>query len=794
MILVAMAVCFAVSACGGSEEKAPKAVNYPYEGGGGKSFKIPVPKGYDWEVSQSWGKHCKTCDERYPSDEVSYCESSHMEKSCEFGWDFNLPGNADSGKPVLATANGHVQEVSSGENGGWGNMVILNHGDDLCSRHSHLLENSIKVEEGQQICQGMAIAEIGDSGNSSGPHLHFQFENCQTGSPIEIGFNDGNGIPLCTRGEDRYDSDGNYIALKLTNSLRENCEEEEVFGGEELPSSGWVSASCGALSGCPMITNCGREQNHQFKDGSEMEARVKKAAMYLYGECAVDGKSDGEFHSRDTLTRAEALKVPMYLFGLTANCGSDEPFADVDTDDWFFGVVACGVKYGLLEHASNFDPDSEVTFAQAAKFVVMAAERASVIDIQSPSQSHFPGIGKDHWAYEYVETLAFYGGLLKSPDEYSSGQTMERGEYALMVASMSPCFCENVSCEQGCRCNQEMFACTDSSDDPGIGGENSNSEGVEENNLEWEDVLEINCHVDPSHTECGETGTFLYIKCRLDNKSEVDLSLNDLVLTLVPDYEECEVIDSNLQTGVGVQSVEAGESKDLNGHYEILCSSLNMEELEVSFDLKERISGNVTWSYEVVNTYIEIAGLDLSACNPENTGENGDCTPLNCLDAGRNCGPIDDGCGSTLSCGTCELPMVCDGGLCRPCEQESCWENWECNPENPYSVHVTSNEGGSAEILTADGAHSSFQITEHMNWSNGSFIPCDGLPAAILVTSGPHGANVGIRPITYPPAAFYFNYNGAITLNPPGQPSDLATFYGYNEAFTNLLIIIPFVN
>jgi len=437
-ILVAMNMFFGLFSCGEEKEES-KVVNFPYEGGGGKSFKIPVPKGYDWEVSQSWGTHCEMCDERYPADEVSYCESSHTDECCKFGWDFNLPGNADKGKPVLASANGVVKEVSLGDSG-WGNTVVINHGDNVCSRYAHLLK--VTVHEYDSICQGLKIGEIGSSGFSSGEHLHFQFENCTTGQSVEMGFSDGNGIPLCTRGDDRYDSYGKYFALKLTNSARENCESEEAFGGDETSDDGWLSASCGALLGCPMITNCGREQKHQFKDNATMGSQIRKAVMYLYGECAVDGKSDGAFHSEDLLTRAEALKIPMYLFGLTANCGSDQPFADVDIDDWFFGVVACAVRYGILEHTSNFNPHEKVTFSQALKFVTMAAKEAGVTTINPP-------------------------------ENHSSEHQMTRGEYAVLVASMSPCFCENVACDNGCRCNQEMFACMSSSEDPGVGGENS---------------------------------------------------------------------------------------------------------------------------------------------------------------------------------------------------------------------------------------------------------------------------------------------------------------------------------
>lgn len=634
-VVMMLACVFGMIVFAGCGEKERNDLWPGYEGGGGKSFKIPLPKGYDWEVSQSWGEHCEMCDEKYPSDSVSYCQSSHMDDCCKFGWDFNLPGNADQGKPALATADGRVEETIYGENGGWGNTVIINHGSGICSRYSHLLNGSIAVEEGQSVCQGMKVAEIGSSGFSSGAHLHFQFEDCEAHEPLRMGFNDGNGIPTCVRGGNRYDNQGRYIALDLTNSLRENCEDDSDFSGEELPGGGWREVSCGALGGCPLITNCGREQNHQFADNSGMNGRVKKAAMYLYGECAVDGKSDGKFHSGDTITRAEALKIPLYLFGLSEYCGSDEPFADVDQDDWFFGIVACGVRYGLLDHASNFNPHAEVTFAQAAKFVVMAAAGASVIDIQNPAHGHFPSIGKDHWAYEYVETLYSYGGLLDTPGAYSSGQIMNRGEYALMVASMSPCFCENIVCGQGCGCNQEMFACTDGSSDPGVGGEHGSDSESTDNEVSGEPggsgsdsgesgsgsshdlscAFGIECEVDPSHSECASPDVMFYIKCVLSNPGEDDLSINDLVMNLTAYSGECEVSDPHLRSGAGVQVVEAGETENLTGHYEISCDSFpSGQEFWISFDLKEKIAGVITWYYEVCEAVIEVSSSVLAEC------------------------------------------------------------------------------------------------------------------------------------------------------------------------------------
>lgn len=74
------------------------------------------------------------------------------------------------GTPVKAVASGVVQYAA--RKGGYGNVVELDHGDGLVSRYAHL--SVIKVKLDQVVKKGAAIALVGSTGRSTGPHLHLE--------------------------------------------------------------------------------------------------------------------------------------------------------------------------------------------------------------------------------------------------------------------------------------------------------------------------------------------------------------------------------------------------------------------------------------------------------------------------------------------------------------------------------------------------------------------------------------------------------------------------------------------
>lgn len=86
---------------------------------------------------------------------------------------------ADYGSPIMAADRGVV--IFAGWYGGYGNSVILDHGNGITTMYAHAQE--LYVSEGQTVERGKAIAATGSTGLSTGPHLHFEVR--KDGEPVD---------------------------------------------------------------------------------------------------------------------------------------------------------------------------------------------------------------------------------------------------------------------------------------------------------------------------------------------------------------------------------------------------------------------------------------------------------------------------------------------------------------------------------------------------------------------------------------------------------------------------------
>ena len=107
----------------------------------------------------------------------------------EFGWRTHpifgtarfhsgLDIGGDHGMPIYAAASGTV--IYAGWISGYGNAVIIDHGGGVTTLYGH--NESLNVSEGQSVSQGQVIAMCGSTGNSTGPHCHFEVR--ENGEPV----------------------------------------------------------------------------------------------------------------------------------------------------------------------------------------------------------------------------------------------------------------------------------------------------------------------------------------------------------------------------------------------------------------------------------------------------------------------------------------------------------------------------------------------------------------------------------------------------------------------------------
>jgi len=75
------------------------------------------------------------------------------------------------GTPIYATAPGYVESVGS-TIWAYGNVVYINHGNGVISLYAHM--SRVDVKPGQQVTKDTVIGAVGSTGNSSGPHVHFE--------------------------------------------------------------------------------------------------------------------------------------------------------------------------------------------------------------------------------------------------------------------------------------------------------------------------------------------------------------------------------------------------------------------------------------------------------------------------------------------------------------------------------------------------------------------------------------------------------------------------------------------
>jgi murein DD-endopeptidase MepM/ murein hydrolase activator NlpD len=104
---------------------------------------------------------------------------------------------AQKGTPIHASAAGEV--VYAGQMSSYGNLILIRHRDNYFTAYAHNEENL--VEEGKKVEQGDLIAKVGDTGNATGYHVHFEIRDGSTPMDPMLFLPDSGGPVLVKKSE-----------------------------------------------------------------------------------------------------------------------------------------------------------------------------------------------------------------------------------------------------------------------------------------------------------------------------------------------------------------------------------------------------------------------------------------------------------------------------------------------------------------------------------------------------------------------------------------------------------------
>jgi len=382
-------------------------------------FKLPFPTGTKYTCTQGNAQ-----------------SPTHKSKTdSEFAFDFYMP----IGTPICATRSGKARIGGVIENfedkncpydyvnkecpGGCVNdvnRIVIDHGDGTSALYLHLTKNGSLVSEGQWIGQGDTIGYSGQSGCSTGAHLHLMVMTTGTSwyeQSKQISFYDvssNNGIPT---------KSNSYTSGIFISPI---CSNIDIYGGSiSNPKTIKIWYKRGTISDGTDIQN--------FKIGSKIISINNIYDFYYNASSDIQSfyvqLSTGILSGLQNRSYDISFSVGEYFFKGKNQIYFQDPkgFSDVPEDAWYFQFVTQGVELGLFKgfytapSSYTFAPASKMTRAEACKVIVGVAIKLGLeIDTRTDINGMFSDVPLSHWAFPYIQTLRNKGyidpGTLFNPD------------------------------------------------------------------------------------------------------------------------------------------------------------------------------------------------------------------------------------------------------------------------------------------------------------------------------------------------------------------------------------------
>ncbi len=124
---------------------------------------------------------------------------------------------ASVGTPIRSTGDGKV--IFAGRQGGYGNLIVIQHGQGYETRYGHMNSFAKGISTGSRVSQGQVIGSVGKTGLASGPHLHYEFHvKGQVRNPVTVQLPQSMGI--ASNEKDRFNSATQTLVAQLQGSER----------------------------------------------------------------------------------------------------------------------------------------------------------------------------------------------------------------------------------------------------------------------------------------------------------------------------------------------------------------------------------------------------------------------------------------------------------------------------------------------------------------------------------------------------------------------------------------------
>lgn len=373
----------------------------------------------------------------------------------KYAFDFSMP----TGSIVCASRAGVVKEVTIDANWNDGNCpysggcssncinkvnrIVIDHLDGTYSLYLHLTNTkSTLVTVGQSIGQGENIAYSGNSGCSSGPHLHFMVMNNYPSwysQSIQVSFDDfytNNGIPksadLCTSGPFAKPINDN---LEVYAGSR-NAPKNNIKIWVDLPATG-ISTSFSLTSLKVNNTSIGspttKISNKRY-NSTLTRAIFDLDLTSLASTTGANGPFDLEFE----LTYGSSVykyytKSKLYFLDPTE-------ITDVSNSDWLGTYyIPKGIKNGLFKGFKDasgnaiFQPYTTLTKGQACKVIVAAMTKLSDVFVVDATGTPPLGVNPASELFPYIQTCYNKGWLPLVSGAWNQSETIDVNQIVYML-------------------------------------------------------------------------------------------------------------------------------------------------------------------------------------------------------------------------------------------------------------------------------------------------------------------------------------------------------------------------